>query len=104
MSIGGAENQVAHDGPRYSAIYEIDGPHVLISPGWAKAISARGGPRRSKRAAGRARCGPSRTTGGTHFTRCARWRNGLTVTSVIWWHIRPSRALTRMRSDVRGYP
>ena len=24
MSIGGAEKQVAHDGPRYSAIYEID--------------------------------------------------------------------------------
>ena len=46
MSIGGAENQVAHDGPRYSAIYEIDGPHVLISPGWAKG---------SKRAAGRTR-------------------------------------------------
>src|SRR3954470_12939484 len=21
-----------------------------------------------------------------------RWRNGLTVASVIWWHIRPSRA------------
>ena len=29
MSIGGAEKQVAHDGPRYSAIYEIDLPHVL---------------------------------------------------------------------------
>ena len=28
MSIGGAEKQVAHDGPRYSAIYEIDVPHV----------------------------------------------------------------------------
>jgi len=27
-----------------------------------------------------------------------------TVTSVIWWHFRPIRALTRMRSDVRGYP
>jgi hypothetical protein len=24
MSIGGAEKQVAHDGPRYSAIDEID--------------------------------------------------------------------------------
>jgi hypothetical protein len=33
-----------------------------------------------------------------------RWRNGLTVTSVTWWHIRPSRASTRMRSGVRGYP
>jgi hypothetical protein len=46
MSIGGAEKQVAHDGPRYSAIYEID---ALTS------LSARGGPRRSKRAAGRTR-------------------------------------------------
>src|SRR6516225_6434463 len=32
---------------------------------------ARNGPRRSRKAAGRARCGPSRTTGGTHFTSCA---------------------------------
>src|SRR5437879_1286485 len=38
VSIGGAEKKVAHDGPRYSAVYEIDGPHVLISPGWAKAV------------------------------------------------------------------
>ena len=38
MSIGGAEKKVTHDGPRYSAIYEIDGPHVLVSPGWAKAV------------------------------------------------------------------
>jgi hypothetical protein len=38
MSIGGAEKQVAHDGPRYSAIYEIDGPHVLVSPEWARAV------------------------------------------------------------------
>jgi len=40
MSIGGAEKQVAHDGPRYSAIYEIDDPHVLISSEWAKAVEA----------------------------------------------------------------
>jgi hypothetical protein len=38
MSIGGAEKKVAHDGPRYSAIYEIDGPHVLVSQEWAKAV------------------------------------------------------------------
>lgn len=38
MSIGGAEKQVAHDCPRYSAMYEIDGPHILVSPGWAKAV------------------------------------------------------------------
>ena len=37
LNIGGAEKQVAQDGPRYSAIYEIDGPHVLVSPEWAKA-------------------------------------------------------------------
>ena len=38
MSIGGAEKLVAHDGPRHSALYEIDGPHVLVSPEWAKAV------------------------------------------------------------------
>ena len=38
MSIGGAEQQVAHEGPRYSALYEIDGPHVLVSPEWAQAV------------------------------------------------------------------
>ena len=31
VSIGGAEQQIAHEGPRYSAIYEIDGPHVLAA-------------------------------------------------------------------------
>jgi hypothetical protein len=38
MSIGGAEKKVTHDGPRYTAIYEIDGPHVLVSRGWADAV------------------------------------------------------------------
>ena len=38
MSIGGVEKKVAHDGPRYSAIYEIDDPHVLVSPEWANAV------------------------------------------------------------------
>jgi len=38
VSIVGAEKKVAHDGPRYSAVYEIDGPRVLISPAWAKAV------------------------------------------------------------------
>jgi transposase len=33
-----------------------------------------------------------------------RWRNGLTVASVILMYLRPSRALSRMRSDARGYP
>jgi len=40
MSIGGAEKKVAHDGPRYTAIYELDGPQVLTSPAWAKAAEA----------------------------------------------------------------
>ena len=62
VSIGGAEKKIAHDGPRYTAIYDMD----LTSS------SARGGPRRSKRAAGRAKCGHSRTTGGMHYIRCAR--------------------------------
>src|SRR5687768_8618714 len=38
VSIGGAEQQVAHTGPRYSALYEIEGPHVLISAAWAEAV------------------------------------------------------------------
>jgi len=40
LSIGGAEKEIAHDGPTYSAIYDIDGPHVLVSPEWAKAVEA----------------------------------------------------------------
>jgi len=40
LSIGGEEKRIARDGPRYSAIYEIDGPHVLTSPEWAKAGEA----------------------------------------------------------------
>ena len=38
VSIGGAEQQVAHTGPRYSALYEIEGPHVLVSAAWAEAV------------------------------------------------------------------
>jgi hypothetical protein len=38
MSIGGAEQQVAHTGARYSALYEIEGPHVLVSAAWAEAV------------------------------------------------------------------
>jgi hypothetical protein len=38
MSLGGEERRVAHDGPRYTAIYEIDGPQVLVSREWAKAV------------------------------------------------------------------
>src|ERR1700693_4150606 len=38
LSIGGVEKKVAHESPRYSAMYEIDGPHVLVSPEWAQAV------------------------------------------------------------------
>ena len=40
MSIAGEQKKVAHDGPRYSALYEIDGPQVLTSPEWAMAVEA----------------------------------------------------------------
>jgi hypothetical protein len=40
IALAGERKQVAHDGPLYTAIYEIDGPHVLVSPEWAKAVEA----------------------------------------------------------------
>jgi hypothetical protein len=40
ISLGGEEKRIAHDGPRYCAIYEVDGPHVLVSPEWVKAAEA----------------------------------------------------------------
>jgi hypothetical protein len=40
IAIGGEEKRVEVEGPRYSAVYEIDGPHVLVSPEWAKAVEA----------------------------------------------------------------
>ena len=40
LSIGGAEKKVAHEGPRHSALYEIDGPQVLTSREWALAVEA----------------------------------------------------------------
>ena len=40
LSIGGEEKKVAHDGARYLAVYEIEGPHVLVSPEWARAVEA----------------------------------------------------------------
>lgn len=40
VSIGGQEKRVAHEGARHSALYEIDGPHVLTSPEWASAVEA----------------------------------------------------------------
>jgi hypothetical protein len=40
FSIGGGTKRINHEGARYSAVYEIDGPHVLVSPEWAKAGEA----------------------------------------------------------------
>ena len=40
LKIGGVESRKRHEAPRYTAIYEIDGPHVLLSPEWAKAGEA----------------------------------------------------------------
>lgn len=40
ISIGGQEKRIVHDGPHHSALYEIDGPHVLVSREWAKAVEA----------------------------------------------------------------
>jgi hypothetical protein len=40
LSIGGGMRTVAHEGACYSAVYEIDGPHVLVSREWAKAGEA----------------------------------------------------------------
>jgi hypothetical protein len=38
VSIGGAEQQVARMGPRYSALYEVEGPNVLVSAAWTAAV------------------------------------------------------------------
>ena len=35
--IGGERKRVEPEGPRYSAVYEIDGPEVLLSPEWEAA-------------------------------------------------------------------
>jgi hypothetical protein len=40
ISIGGEERRIERASPRYSALYEIDGPHVLVSHAWAKAGEA----------------------------------------------------------------
>lgn len=40
VSIGGTANPVAHKGPIYSAIFEVDSPDVLVSPQWASAVEA----------------------------------------------------------------
>jgi hypothetical protein len=38
LSIGGTEQHVTHDRPRYLAIYEIESPDVLVSAEWASAV------------------------------------------------------------------
>jgi hypothetical protein len=38
VSIAGEKKQISHSGPRYSALYEIDGPQVLSSAEWAEAV------------------------------------------------------------------
>ena len=38
--IGGVETKKQHEAPRYTAIYEIDSPQVLLSPEWAKQAEA----------------------------------------------------------------
>ena len=40
LEIGGGTKTIIHEGARYSTVYEIDGPHVLVSPEWAKAGEA----------------------------------------------------------------
>jgi hypothetical protein len=40
LTLGGSTRNINHEGARYSAVYEIDGPHVLVSPEWAKAGEA----------------------------------------------------------------
>lgn len=36
MQLGGKTMEKPHEGPKYTAIYEIDSPAVLLSPEWAK--------------------------------------------------------------------
>src|SRR2546423_64831 len=43
QSIGGEEEKKGHDGPRYTAMYEIDSPPGPPSPAWEEAAGA--GPR-----------------------------------------------------------
>ncbi|MEJ2626548.1 MAG: hypothetical protein P8Z80_19195 [Pseudolabrys sp.] len=38
INIGGDEKRVTHNGPRHSAMYEIDGPQVLVSREWTEAV------------------------------------------------------------------
>jgi hypothetical protein len=40
IMLGGEEKKMEPSGAKHSAVYEIDGPHVLMSPEWAKAVEA----------------------------------------------------------------
>ena len=40
LKIGGGTKTIIHEGACYSTVYELDGPHVLVSPEWAKAGEA----------------------------------------------------------------
>ena len=41
LSIGGEQRSIVAEGePRFSAVYEIEGPEVLVSPEWAAAVEA----------------------------------------------------------------
>jgi hypothetical protein len=40
LTIGGEEKTIDHVGARYCALYEVDGPHVLMSAAWARAGEA----------------------------------------------------------------
>jgi hypothetical protein len=39
LSIGGEKKTIVIEGePTYNALYEIEGPEVLVSPAWARAV------------------------------------------------------------------
>ena len=41
LGIGGEQRHIVAEGePRFSAVYEIEGPEVLVSPEWAAAVEA----------------------------------------------------------------
>ena len=40
VRIGGERKRIEPEGPRYCAVYEIDGPEVLLSPEWEAAVEA----------------------------------------------------------------
>lgn len=40
MSVGGERKEVPAASPRYTAIYELESPDVLVSDAWAQAVEA----------------------------------------------------------------